>query len=203
MAALDLVVLDDVKSYLGIDDADDDAHITSLIKTVSGRIERYLGRELLKGAKTEVLDVRDRQKVFRLKAIPVDTAQSFTVKNDPDQDWAGTTAEDSANYVIQGGYGRLHFKREYSLVAGPQALQVVYTGGLAANQAAVPDEIETAAKMFVAEVWRRRKELAATSESIGGFNLTTQEAVKMPAIVAEILFDWRAPWAKMGKARRP
>lgn len=199
---LRLCQIEDVRDYLEIDHGDKDSHLELLIRTVSSRIERYLARELEKGEKTEVLDVRNLQRIFRLKAIPVDLSQSFTVKNDPDQDWSGTDAEDDDLYVVQAAYGRLQYKRDYSLIDGPQALQVVYTGGLAATTEAVPDEIQTAAKMFVGEIWRRRKELGATSESIGGFSVSSQKAVRMPELVAEILFDHRAPWAKMGKAWR-
>lgn len=200
-ASVDLVLLTDVKTYLGINDSDHDAAITSLIKTVSDRVEKFLGRVVLEATYTEVFDVRPGQQLFRLKAWPVDTAQSFTVKNDADQDWSGATALDATLYVVAPNYGRLQFKN-YSLIDGPQALQVAYTGGLAANQAAVPDEIETAAKMFVAEVWRRRKELAATSEGVGGFNVSMTEAVKMPMVVAEILRGHQAPWQKLGKGGR-
>jgi uncharacterized phiE125 gp8 family phage protein len=195
--------LEDLKDYLGKDHPTEDVHLEFLVRTVSARVEGYLGRELLKAAKTEVLDVHERQKVFRLKAIPVDLSQSFTVKNDPDQDWAGATAEDATNYVVQAAYGRLHWKRDYTLLDGPQSLQVAYTGGLAATTDDVPDAIQTAAKMFAAEIWRRRKALGATSESIGGFSVTSEKALRMPEIVAEMLFDYRTPWAKMGKAWRP
>ena len=199
--ALRLVPIEDVKTWLGFTHTDDDVSLELLIRTLSARIEKFLARDLLKEAKVEVLDVGPRQQVFRLKAFPIDTSKTFTVKNDPAQEWTDTTEESSDTYIVAPNYGRLQFKFS-SLIDGPQALQVSYTGGLAADTRSVPDDIQTATKMFIGEVWRRRKELSATSEGIGGFSVSMQKAVSMPQIVQEILWDHRAPWAKLGKPAR-
>lgn len=198
---LKLTHIEDLKQYIEIDTDEHDVALEWIIRTVSIRVEKYLGRILLKGSKTEVFDVHPRQQIFRLKAWPIDTGETVTVKNDTDQDWTGATAIEEINYVVAPIYGRLQFK-SYSVLEGPQALQVAYTGGLAADEDDVPDDIAQLARMYCGEIWRRRGKLSATRESIGGFSISSEEACRMPTIVAEGLWDHRAPWAKMGKVKR-
>ena len=142
-----------------------DAAITDLIPTVSQWIDQYLSRRIERKQRTVVLDVEPGQSLFSLDAYPVTAIASIKVARD--RDWPNTEALDSSTYVLHesGETGLLEIERG-ELVDGTGVVQLIYTGGMAADYATLLADypaIVTAASYQVAEMWRRRDNPARSS----------------------------------------
>lgn len=159
-----------------------DPRLSALILRVSRQIERELGLEFEKVERTELLDVAYGQTLFHLKAMPVDTAEDFIVKNEANGDFAAAAAIDSDNYHVDAARGRLQFRgRYYSLVDGPGCLQVVYTGGIAEDGddvlAIAPDyaDLVLACEMQVWHEMQRAPNWGSPGRTVGGGGQTFDE----------------------------
>ena len=132
-----------------------DTEISELITAVSLRAERYIGRSFEITERTEVFDIGRHTRAVFLTHWPVDTAQTFEVRNHIRRDFT-VDALDSDLYAISSRTGRLYF--ETRLVTGPDVLQVIYTGGLAANATALQaiEDLEYAIRRQVAYEYQRR-----------------------------------------------
>lgn len=140
-----------------------DGFVGTLIGEVSTRMEQALERQVDQIERTEVYDFKPGQKVLELCNWPV-TAVS-TVKLARDGDFASADAREATTYLVDEVEGRLIFHTSapiYSPYRGEtyyQALQVVYTGGMAADesafQAAYPDLVGAATRQVVHAFKRR------------------------------------------------
>lgn len=190
----DLTTLERVKALLDIpsDDTVHDAAIGQLVSAVSVRVEKYLNRPLLTAERTEYLHVKRGQCEYQLAAFPVTSIAS--VKNSSTFDWAGATAATAGtDYTHDPATGILYQLAAW--IAGPRALQVVYTAGMGADTtalvAAYPDLADAVEKQ-VAEEWRRRGGLLRSSTSVNGQSETSAAVTLLP-IVEEILAPLRRP----------
>jgi len=147
-----------VKEVLDVASADTshDTWITNAITSVSERIQNYLNRSLESGTFTEEIDIHSpRQKFVFVLNPPITSITS--IKSDANWQFASADAIDSEDYNYKASNGRIVFNRQ--LQVGPQALQVVYAGGLAADSATLISDyplVAHAADLQIASMFRRR-----------------------------------------------
>ena len=169
---------------------------------MSQRIESFIDRPLKSEARTEEYDLRPRQRVIFLRAYPL-TAQTdiSSIKIDLDWDFAAATAVSSGDYHVDLNTGAVHFNyypiTQYlgnNTLTAPNAVQVVYTGGLAgttdgivANYPAIASACETQ----VIAMWRRRDEPMQKTMKIGDYGSTKEGPVQFLPDVIEALVPYR------------
>lgn len=177
---------------LSSDDTSQDAWLTAAIDAVSVQLEKWLGRHFESTSRTVYLDVAGpRTESFQLSAVPVSSITS--IKNSATWDWATQDAIDTEDYFTDEDSGEVFFNRQ--LQKGPRALQVVYTGGLAADSpaliAAYP-EIAQAADLQIASMYRRRSTPQGTSTSPkGGGSLTFEGPLELIKASKELISHLR------------
>lgn len=113
----------------------EDTLVGQLVAEVSAAMERYCGRTFTAGSVTQYFDVEDGQRDFPLDAYPMTAITSANY--DPDRTFAAATDLDAEEYVAPTLTGSSLFHVKGGLPAARSALKLVYTGGLAANTAAV------------------------------------------------------------------
>jgi hypothetical protein len=170
---IQLCTLDEFKTRTKGDDTvslDDDV-IKQLIPSVSADIEEHLGRQIHLTTTTEYFDVKqDSQTAWLLRAYPVTGITS--VHFDPDWAWGSATEISSSYYRERGAAGILDIDPGLTYAA-PQALKVVYMGGIVANAAALLTSnvgliLKEAAMMQIAYLVNTRGMIGATDASGGG-----------------------------------
>lgn len=177
-----LATVEQLKTRLGMGDANDDALLSGILLGVSARIAREAGRvwrgqpclELtaFNAASPLLLNVPMRQTEWLwLPAWPI--AVVSDVRESIDQDWANADPLDegddySVDYVFGGMF------RGYWLT-GAQSVRVLYSGGYvpagteaAAGQEAVPADLAEAAFEQATAVYNRRSHIGLTNASGGG-----------------------------------
>ena len=178
-----------------------DPAIDQLIAVVSRQIERWLDCAFLKAQRTEIQDVLPLQGLFTLKAFPVDSAASFTIKNAWDSDFAGSgvVAIAASDYRVDYNRGRVTFRgAQYSLVDGPGTIQFVYTGGIATTTALLIADAEYGDLVFACEQQvlhnlMRTPNFGSPQRQVGGGGQNFEDKDKTPFIpvVVEILEQFR------------
>lgn len=146
-----------------------DSLIPTLISGVSAAFELHLGRPLEATSRTETFDADPTVRRFFLRAAPVSAVAS--VKYDPDRVFGADTLIDSDSYAVDEDLGIVILDGYVLGSFSPRAVQVVYTGGLGADQAALEaafPELVHAADLQVAHLAKQRHALGATSISAGG-----------------------------------
>lgn len=151
----------------GTANAGTDAEIAVVLATVSEAVEAYLDRETTAAAKTEYFDIEPWTAMVRLRAFPVSALTS--VHYDEDQVFGSDTLLTSSDYYdpTLDRRGSLRFKVPFTPSdTRPNALKVIYTGGMAADAAsfvtAYPD-IAGAVDVQTAHEWQRRGALGVSS----------------------------------------
>lgn len=194
MAIIDLTTTERCEALAGVGTADvsTTAAFAALVTSVSARIERYLNRPIEAVARTEYLDVVPDRFSYQLGANPV--ASIASVKNSASFAWADVTSKvEGTDYVLDPASGIIRQLTYWT--AGAEALQVVYTAGLAANTAAVlasyPDLADACEKQVVEE-YNRRGSMLRKSANVGGATETSESMTLLP-IVREILAPYRRP----------
>lgn len=191
---MDLCFLTDIKAKVGIADnePEHDDMLKHLIRSVSLHFEAATNRRFYRMSRTEYFNVDDGQTIFSLVAYPISAITS--VKNDIDWDWASSSMISSDNYTYITETGVLYVKNVY-LVHGFRALQVVYTGGLAADSNLLRyqyEDICLAAEDQVIAWFNNRKHHGVQSVAVGPNQLTVQEAKLLPH-VKEVLARYKRP----------
>jgi len=191
-----------VKDLLEITSTTHDDVLDALIATVSQRIENFIDRPLEAAARTEEYDIKPRQRVLFLRAYPL-TAQAdiSSVKIATDWDFAAATAVTSTDYHVDLNTGSLHFNfypiTNYlgnNIATAPNAVQVVYTGGLdtsVANIITSYPAIASACETQVIAMWRRRDEPMQKTIKIGDYGSTKEGPVQFLPDVIEALIPYR------------
>jgi hypothetical protein len=187
---MQITTLANVKETLSIQTSNtgDDVRINSFVIAVSSAIEKHLMRFIEIMERTQYFDVDRSSKEFYLKAYPI---TAISVSNDYGRDF--TTEISAENYTIRGGNGRLVIDRQ-TLTEGFDVLRVVYTGGLASNQAALqlacPD-LEMAARIQCALWYKMKDSINLTSQAVQGVGQTNYKPLKLDAAVVEMLDQYR------------
>lgn len=152
--------------------ADQTVIFRQLIIAVSSAAEGYMDRQAKLKATTEYLTVRDFQRLFQLKAWPVESVTS--VAFDPEQTFGTDTllvaVDDYLNPVLSES-GILAIRRDLWSADEParESLRVIYRGGMAATTEEFiklyPD-LAGAIDQQIAYIWARRNQQGV--QSIGG-----------------------------------
>jgi|19_taG_2_1085344.scaffolds.fasta_scaffold65630_2 hypothetical protein len=191
-----------VKNLLDITSSGQDTVLGRLIEATSQRIEQFIDRPLEQKARTEEYTIKPRQSVLFLRAYPL-TEQSDigSVKVATDWDFAAATAVTSTNYHVDLETGMLNFNffpiNNYlgnNMAAAPNAVQVTYTGGLAASEADVPTDypaIAWACETQVIAMWRRRDDPGRKTTKIGQYGAEFEGPLQFLPDVREALMPYR------------
>ena len=150
-----LTSLDNVKSFLEKTDMVHDDLLTLIITGISSRIELYLNRNLEKIERTQYYNAGRR--FYSLPAYPIDLNLPFTVYvDDLEQDI-------NDDYYVWEDSGVVEFYY-IPMYAQPKQIRIVWTGGYLSN--VIPAEIEYAAILQSAFLFRRRKDIGLSSVSL-------------------------------------
>ena len=190
-----------LKSRLDITVAGADAALAEVIAGVVADFEAWCRRRLVRpaAAVTEYWDGghADSATIF-LNYFPAVVITSVKESLYHGHAAAGVTAlTANDDYILNDARGRL--VRVGAWLSGPDAVQVVYTGGYAAagvtplpaGQIAMPDKIIEAAIRQASFVWQRRKSLGLTSESMGPASMTAYARDELLPTVRELLAEYR------------
>ncbi len=151
----------------------DDTKIAQLITGISKEARMIMGRGVISQSRIERFDVSPGQYRFKVLASPIDTESTITIVNNisTPRDW--TVDAIDSDYIIcdpdRAERGVILIDR--ALSAGVDALKITYTGGMAADTAAIiakyPD-IALAIDNQVAFQYQRQVSAGLTAESVGG-----------------------------------
>jgi hypothetical protein len=180
-AVFALTTLARFKSHKGDDGTNDDGVIALLIPAVSGAVARFLDRHLVEADRTEYFDVRPGQQRYQLRGYPVNTDETFEVRNDINTDFPASTVVSSDNYFINAEKGLLVVNGQ-SLDVGAQALRIQYTGGLVPDEATLQTdhpEVEGAAWFEISQALQKNPNYHAISKSVGGSSLASEGAIDL------------------------
>jgi len=202
LALLDATTKARVKALLEITGTSQDDVIDNYIKIVSQRIEDFIDRPLHQTSRTEEYDLRPRQTKLFLRAYPLTAQNQITsIKIALDWDFASVTAVDSNDYHVDLDTGTVNFTfipiKNYmgnNLMTAPNAVQVVYTGGLAtstANVIANYPAIASACEQQVIAMWRRRDQPMQKATKIGEYGATIEGPLRFLPDVVEALMPYR------------
>ncbi len=196
---MDATTIARVKALLDITSSTHDAVLTTMVSSVSKRIENYIDRPLLAEARTETYNIRPRQNRVFLRAYPV--TEIASIKIAVDWDYAAATAVSSSDYHVTADTGCVHMQfnpitsylgsnYEYA----PDAVQVVYTAGFATSTAnlisAYPD-IAMAADIQTVALWRRRDTPQGNSIGVGGSSISYEAPLDLVPDVLHALAPYR------------
>jgi hypothetical protein len=199
---MDATTKERIKDLLEITSTTHDTVLDRLIAVVSQRIESFLDRPLQSVERTEYYDLKPRQRVIFLRAYPLASQGSISsVKFATDWDYATVAAEDADDFQVDLDNGSLHLNRypitNYlgdNAATAPLAVQVVYTGGFAADTASLISaypSIAYACEEQVIAMWRRRDEPMGKSTRIGDYAREVEGVLKFLPDVVEALTPYR------------
>ena len=200
MALLPVTTIAAVRAYKGLAIAGgaSDAWITSAIAAFSRRFEAALGRALLEEVQTEVLDVDfDGQTVFPLKGWPVLSSPAISVRLDALRVFDAATELEATFYTVDEEEGFL-IVDGIVLPRGMRVLRVVYTGGMAADEAAFlaayPDAAEAADIQI--NYWFESRLRLGQKSVVGPDNTVTMESTTefLPVVNEAIARYRRKRW---------
>ena len=201
-AEVDATTKEFVKDLLEITSTTHDTVLDRLIGTVTQRIEDYIDRPLEAAEREEEYTMMPRTNIVFLRAYPL-TAQSGIdhVKIALDWDFAAATAVSSSNYHVDLDTGMLHLNYSpisnylgNNMAGAPNAVQVKYTAGFAANVGALQTSypaISHACETQVIAEWRRRDDPTGRMTKIGEYSHTVEGPIRMLPDVAEALMPYR------------
>jgi hypothetical protein len=153
-----LVSLDQVVAYLGIDDAEEDNVVTDLINGASAAIAKMCGRKLKQQSVTEYHDGTG-QSVIWLRHPPVETVSLY---EDDTRAFAASTLIASTDYVVDEDLGKLVY--EYNAFGwGAEIIKAVYTGGYDP----VPYDVQLACLLLIDWNYHNRHDKAGNKSSVG------------------------------------
>lgn len=191
--AVEITTLATIKSILGITSATNDVIISRFVTQVSALIGTFIGRHVEQKDRTEFFRVERDQQLFFLKGYPVDTGQTFEVRNDFSRKFPTGSIIDADNYAVDDEDGILEIDR-VTLESGPRSLRVQYTGGLATTTAGVttafPD-LALAAEIQAKWLFKRKDDDGLTAVSAEGGSITAFPDLTLVPEVKRILESHR------------
>lgn len=188
-----LVSLTDLKVFLEKTDTNQDTLLRMIIEHVSGWIESYLNRNLLKAARTVYRDAGKR--FYYLPAYPVDESAALTVVHD------GTTQTKDTDYFVRADDGLIEFQSSsIPSYTDPKEVVITWTGGYVASGEGdtecldVPSTIQEAALRQCVYNFRRRKDIGISSVSMpdGSVSKSPIDSFLLPE-VKNLLNVYRRP----------
>lgn len=181
---MDLTDLPSLKAWLGLpaDVGPNDDLLSQLISAASDFVVRYLNRDLVSTAYTEVYDgTGGRRLLLRQAPITAVTAISF----------CGRTITTAADPVT-GTPGFLFDGRVLTLIGErfPQGAPVVVS--YVAGYATPPDAVAQAAIELAGEAFRRRDRIGQSSKTLGGQETVAFQVSDMNATTKAMLAGYQA-----------
>lgn len=191
---LEMTTLPYVKSLAGItgSDTSGDAVLERLIEAVSKQAETYMRRSVLTERVTEYFDCEDGVRRFDLANVPVSTINGTGEGVWNDLEWEFSTALATSAYHVNMTKGILYLVDDP--MVGPDALKVVYTGGMAADVSAFMatyHDLSEAIARQVLFMYNTRKSIGADSVSIGPASVSWRGDVAWMVGVKEVLDCYR------------
>ena len=141
-----LCSLIELKTYLGKEDASEDAFLNDLIDRASEAIESYCRREFGEVERTEYHD--GGSEIVVLGHRPVIAVAA--VYDDPDREFPENSLVSGSSYVVKKLAGYI-LRTDGSFSTGLNSVKVVYTSGYSS----VPDDV-TQACVMLAATWHNR-----------------------------------------------
>ncbi len=180
-----VVDLSEAKTYLGIDDADQDDVLGFLMQAVTELFETNTGRVIAARDITEVYDGNGSDSLY-LNTYPVNsTNETIDVRLDGNYDFDAQTQIPAASLFVDGEMGRVlyvggRFWRKYGV-------QVTYNGGYTT----IPHDLKMAALHMLSHLYQVRNESheGMTAYSRGDVSLTYAE--DLPPMVGRVLQRYR------------
>lgn len=169
------------------------SELDAVIATVSGAVERYMGRLALRTARTEYHDAELNATRIGLRAYPVTTLTSVYL--DTEQAFGSSALLTSSDYYspLFNESGLLVFKFPLT-VCGPDAIKVTYTGGMATDTdafiAAYPD-LAGAVDQQAAHEWSRRGALGVSAINYPDGTTASMTAERWIPAVKQVLDHYR------------
>ena len=194
---MDLTTAARVKVILDLTVAQHDTILAQLITALSARAEKFLGRHVEQKARTEQYDVEESQFLFYLKGYPVAASPAAVVKADLNRTFDSGSIVATTNYYLDLDRGAIKLDA-YRVVPGWGALQVAYTGGMAANVTAFITafpHIADAIDMQTAFVFQRRDSLGLAGYSGDGGSISLPDIVQwLPQVRETLMSERRRAW---------
>jgi len=107
------------------DNATNRRNLNLYMHTVSNQIQSYLNTDFALAQKTEYFDVRNTERQFWVRAIPIVTIDS--VYHDASGEYDGSEAEVTGSII---GKNNRSVILDYSLSVGRKVIRIIYTGGV-------------------------------------------------------------------------
>lgn len=142
--------------------------LSQIITGISAEVEEALHRHVLVASRTVVCDVDRHARSVSLKGYPITSVT--TIKSDTSRAFGSGTEIDTDLFSIDSQAGVINF--DFELQWGPGALEVVYTGGMAADTnafIAAFQDIAYAVDIQVFYEWQRRENPGLTNQNPSDF----------------------------------
>jgi uncharacterized phiE125 gp8 family phage protein len=201
MAANDLVVLSDVKTFLNIGGTQYDAELPNFITTASDMIESRIGAvagsptydEYYDGGHGNTMQIVLRHAPIQSVLTVSESYMTSWVRTLNPQPLDGTSTDTSAyGYTVDLQDGLITRRAAgvaCPFAAGKRNIHVVYTAGMAT----VPPELQTAAKILIKHLWEERRGGAKRPGLGGNDEGSLKDEGDFPARVEEILANFYVP----------
>lgn len=191
---MDVTELDRVRNLLGVqtDETQVNTALLRLIETYSNLAERYCNRHFLQTSRTEKFRIVPGQERIHVKGVPISSVTE--IKNDSSRDFGASSVVDADNYSAEDpdDIGVIYF--DVPLSWGPAALQITYTGGLAADTTTLIanyPELSRAVEMQIAFVYSERHNYGLQTLTTGDQTWTLNPPGKWIRESQEILNEFR------------
>lgn len=163
--AIEPVTLTEAKTHLNVSGTSKDTHITGLISTARGQIERYLHRALITQSWKVYYDRWCSELLIpfgKLQIAGASPGPASPVVKYRATDGTLTTLTESDYYWVVTTTDPARIVRKYSVTypelqyGRPDAIEIAFTAGFGSAASAVPDDIRHAIKELVAFYFTKR-----------------------------------------------
>ena len=170
-----ICTLDEIKANLGVDDAQDDEHLTRRMEALQGRFENHCNRDfLLADGVTMYFNGGDT--ALYVQRFPIVSITSIAI--DGDQDWENNLL-DSDGYRPELGIGKIWYGHGSSRwPGGIQNIRTIHRGGYVAagstpgtGETAMPEGLRRAFFMQIEFEWRNKESLGVNQVSAQGVSV--------------------------------
>lgn len=184
-----LVELLDCKSYLGVDDPDDNEKIGYLMQSVSQMFKAETNRSLLQEELTEYYDGRDTDTIM-LRSTPLSsTHETISVYLDNDRDFTESSKLASTSLFVDQEIGAVHYDGGI-FDRGRRNVKVIYTAGW--TRANMPHDIRVAALEALGVLWKRMSEKRFDTSTVSRGDVSYSYLEAMPHTVVNTLARYRS-----------
>lgn len=193
-----LCALEDVKSYLGITNTNQDALITTLISNASAFIESFCGRVFESASYSETRNGNGAASIFTRQS-PITAVSSVTVDGVAIQ-----AAPDTISYGYVTDGQRIYLRGSAGVGTRTQALlggfPIAFTRGIqnvvlayTAGYAVIPADLNQACVELIADKLAKQSRIDKKSETLGSQQTVSFDLSDMPARVRTALGAYRLP----------